>query len=167
MYNLPFTGNLTEDPRVVTNSAGKRRAIVKIAVNEGERGTDSEKTHYLGFSTFDSLADNVAASLKKGDRVNIIARLNTFKKTFGVLTDGEFVEKEITQYGFTAKSVSPDLNWATAKVSKVARQHDEDAAVDEDEAPRKSAPAPRKAPVAASKPVAARRTSPAVSDDDF
>lgn len=158
MHNLSFVGNIATDIKLNTETpSGVPRLNFKVAINEGERGTDAEKSHFVPFTAFGTLAENMAASVKKGDRVSVIARLNTYEKA--VQIDGE--DKNITMVGFTAQEVGPALRWATAQVSKVggkAKSADSYAGDDEDAKPAKKAPAKRTAPA---KPAAAE------ADDDF
>lgn len=158
MHNLPFTGNLATDLDLITNTpSGVPRLNFKVAVNEGERGTDKEKTHFVPFTAFGTTAENMAASLKKGMRVTVIGRLNTYEKA--VQIDGE--DKKITMIGFTAQEAGPALRWATADVHKVAgKSKTADVYADEDAAPA-AKPAAKKAP-AKRAPVA----KPAEEEDD-
>ncbi|QOT19236.1 single-stranded DNA-binding protein (plasmid) [Paenarthrobacter sp. YJN-5] len=158
LYNIPFSGNLTADPELNTNTAsGIARLNFRLAVNEGERGSDNEKTHYLNFTAFGTTAENAAKSFKKGDRLLVLARVNTYPKTVYLENaEKELEEKEITMVGFTASDISAPVRFATVDVHKVAKKEG-----GESSAPAKKAPAPR---AAASKPKVA---VPAGGDDDF
>lgn len=115
MNSTSFVGNLVRDPVLRTSQNGKNRATFAVAVNEGERGTDSEKTHFVDVTAFGTLGENVADSLSKGQRVVIVGRLDTYGKEVEI--DGE--TKNLTQVSFIASAVGPDLRWAHAKVTKV------------------------------------------------
>lgn len=115
MNAVHFVGNLTADPKLIEGASGKTRASFTVAVNEGQ-GED-ERTHFLSVTAFGTLGENLAKSLVKGQRVMVIGRLNTYKKEVEI--DGE--TKSITMTGFTASAAGPDLRFATAEVSKVAR----------------------------------------------
>lgn len=161
LYNIPFTGNLTADPELNTNTAsGIARLNFRLGVNEGERGSDNEKTHFLNFTAFGTTAENAAKSFKRGDRLIILARVNTYPKTVYLENaEKELEEKEITMVGFTATDISAPVRFATVDVKKVARKEDGESTP----APAKKAPAPR----AASKPKVAAAASAAAADDDF
>lgn len=153
MYNLPFTGNLVTDLKLITETkSGTPRLNFKVAINENPGGDrDKEVTHFIPFTAFGSTAENMAASLKKGQRVTVIARLKTYEKE--VQIDGE--DKSITMIGFTAQEVGPALRWQTAEVSKAGgTRKSADTFVDDEEDAPAAKPAAKKAPAkrAASKP---------------
>ena len=160
MYNLPFTGNVVTDvspDELITNTkSGVPRLNFKLAINEGE----NEKSHFIPFTAFGSLAENLASSLKKGMRATIVGRLNSYEKE--VQIGGE--DKKLTMLGFTAVEGGPALRWATADVTKVpakgARPADSYAGDDE------AAPAPRKAAPAKAAPAKAK-AAPVDDDNDF
>lgn len=165
MYNLPFTGNVVTDispEELITNTkSGLPRLNFKIAINEGERGDENEKSHFIPFTAFGSTAENFSKSLKKGMRVTIVGRLNTYEKE--VQIKGE--DKKLTMIGFTAVEGGPALRWATADVTKVpakgARPADSYAG-DED-----AAPAAKKAAPAKAAPARAAKPAPVDDDNDF
>ncbi|MCC3292820.1 single-stranded DNA-binding protein [Arthrobacter sp. zg-Y1110] len=166
MYNLPFTGNLVTDLKLITETkSGTPRLNFKVAINENPGGDrDKEVTHFIPFTAFGSTAENMAASLKKGQRVTVIARLKTYDKE--VQIDGE--DKSITMIGFTAQEVGPALRWQTAEVSKAGggARKTVDSFADEEESETPAAkPAAKKAPAKPkAKPVAEDNDD---DDDDF
>lgn len=149
MNSISFVGNLTGDPKLIFGDGGKARATFSVAVNEGQGET--EKTHFVNVTAFGTLAENIADSLSKGQRVVVVGRLNTYSKD--VTIDGD--DKSLTMVSFTASAIGPDLRWATAKVTKVVR---EGSAKADDETPKTPGKTPAKA--SASK-------APAADDDDF
>lgn len=158
LYNIPFTGNLSHDLELNTNTAsGIARLNFRLAVNEGERGTDTEKTHFIPFTAFGTTAENAAKSFKKGDRMIVLGRVNTYPKSVYLENSAkELEEKEISMVGFTASDISAPVRFATVEIHKVAKKEGgENTAA-------KKAPAPRAA--AASKP---KVSVPAGGDDDF
>lgn len=146
---ITFVGNLVRDPDLRTSAAGKSRATFTVAVNEGERGTDSERTHFVNCTAFGTLGENVVDSLSKGMRVVVVGRLDTYGKAVEI--DGE--EKTLTMVSFIVSAVGPDLRWATAEVSKVETKRAEETPA--------AKPAAKKT---AAKKVTAKKQ--AVSDDD-
>lgn len=159
LYNIPFTGNLTHDLELNANTAsGIARLNFRLAVNEGERGSDNEKTHFLNFTAFGTTAENAAKSFQKGDRMIVLGRVNTYPKTvFLENAEKELEEKEITMVGFTASDISAPVRFATLDIHKVAKKEGNEGSP----APKK-APAPRVA--ATSKPKVAVA---AAADEDF
>ena len=105
MNSMSFVGNLTADPTLREAASGNKRATFSVAVNEGQG--DDEKTHFVNVTAFGTLGENLAASLKKGTRVLVVGRLDTYPK--------------LTMVNFIASAVGPDLRWATANVTKVVR----------------------------------------------
>ncbi|WP_167534799.1 single-stranded DNA-binding protein [Pseudarthrobacter chlorophenolicus] len=160
LYNIPFTGNLSHDLELNTNTAsGIPRLNFRLAVNEGERGSDDEKTHFIPFTAFGTTAENAAKSFKKGDRLIVLGRVNTYPKSVYLENaNKELEEKEITMVGFTASDISAPVRFATVDVHKVAKKEG-----GETSAAAKKAPAPRAA--AASKPKVA--VPAGGGDDDF
>lgn len=119
MNSVSLVGNLTADPVLHVGSSGKKRATFTVAVNEKQG--DKEIAHFVNCTAFGTLAENLNDSLRKGNRVVVVGRFNTYKKE--VQIDGE--DKGLTMLSITASAVGPDLLWATAKVSKVVRDKDE------------------------------------------
>lgn len=156
MYNLPFTGNVATDITLNTDTAsGTPRLNFLVAVNENS-GTENEKSHFLPFTAFGELAENLSKSITKGMRVSLTARVNTHTKE--VQVNGE--DKKLTMVTFTVQNGGPDLRWATADVTKNPKKGSKpDTSFGDDDAPA-SKPA---AKAAASKPAA----KPVVDDNDF
>jgi single-strand DNA-binding protein len=153
MNSISFVGNLTADPKLIFGNSGKARATFSVAVNEGQG--EAEVTHFVNVTAFGSLAENIADSLSKGQRVVVVGRLNTYSKD--VTIDGD--EKSLTMVNFTASAIGPDLRWATAKVTKVVREGNAGAGEESGSAPAKSSARP-------SAKASAKATAPA-DDDDF
>ena len=106
MNSISLVGNLTGDPKLIFGDSGKARATFSVAVNEGQGET--EKTHFVNVTAFGTLAENIADSLSKGQRVVVVGRLNTYSKD--VTIDGD--DKSLTMVSFTASAIGPDLRWA-------------------------------------------------------
>lgn len=114
MNSISFVGNLLADPDLKFTD-GKPRAIFRVAVNEGQGET--EKMHPIDVTAFGTLAENVAETLTRGMRVVVVGRFNSYKSEVTIKGD----DKSINRLAVTASAVGPDLRWATAKVSKVAK----------------------------------------------
>lgn len=115
MQTVTIVGNLLAEPEL-RFSNDKPRATFRVAVNE-KRG-DEEIMHPIDCTAFGTLAENVVESTSRGMRVIVQGRMNTYKSD--VQINGE--DKSITRLSVTASAVGPDLLWATAKVSKVAKK---------------------------------------------
>ncbi|MGL5825508.1 MAG: single-stranded DNA-binding protein [Nocardioides sp.] len=120
MQSITFVGNLGNDPELVESKNGTNRARFTVAVSEGQRDSDNEKTHWLNVTAFGTLGENVAESLSKGTRVVVVGRFDTYQRE--VQIDGE--DKRLGMVSFIASAVGPDLRWATAEVKKVAKKND-------------------------------------------
>jgi single-strand DNA-binding protein len=103
-----ITGQLTRDPELKFVGNGNAVASFSVAVNS-KRG-DEEYVSFFDCEAWGSLAENVAGSLRKGDRV--IAS--------GTLKQDRFeVEgKKRSAVILKADSVGPDLRWASVSISK-------------------------------------------------
>ena len=116
LQNVTFVGNLGGDPVLRFSENGKPRATFSVAITEGQG--DTEKTHWVDVTAFNSLAENVAESLAKGMRVVVVGRIDTYKREIET-TEGA---KQVTTVKFIAQEVSPSLVFAHAKVTKVVRE---------------------------------------------
>lgn len=158
LFNIPFSGNLTHDLELNTNTAsGIARLNFSLAVNEGQRGSENEKTHFIPFTAFGENAENAAKSFKKGDRLQVLGRVNTYPKTVYLENaEKELEEKELKMIGFTATDIAAPIRFATVEIHKTPKKEG-----GETSAPKK-APAPRAA--AATKP---KVSVPSGGDDEF
>lgn len=106
--HVSLTGNLTRDPELKFTQKGDAVVNFSVAVNEGPR--DNPKTAYYDIACWQSLATNVADTLKKGMRVVVTGVLNhqTWESPQG--------EKR-SKVQITADAVGPDLRFATAHVN--------------------------------------------------
>ena len=119
MNSISLVGNLTADPRLTPGAEGRKsRVYLTVAVNEGEG--DNAKTHFLDVVAFGTLAENVASSLHKGQRVVVVGRVSTYKREQNI--DGK--PTNVTKVEFAASAIGPDLRWAVARVAKVATERD-------------------------------------------
>jgi single-strand DNA-binding protein len=105
--SVHLVGNLTADPILRTTGKGTPVVNFDVAVSEGTK--DNQETGFYSITAWDSLAQNVADSLKKGNRVIVSGVLKTGTWT---TKDGENRSK----VQVTADAVGPDLRWSTASV---------------------------------------------------
>ncbi|MFF4963243.1 single-stranded DNA-binding protein [Streptomyces sp. NPDC001222] len=117
---LTIVGNLTDDPELRFTPSGVAVAKFQVAVNRRtydrqagewkESGTDFHRV-----TAWRTLAENVAGTLAKGMRVMVLGDLRS--RSWDDTKTGE------KRYGWEieASAVGPDLTFATAVVSKVAK----------------------------------------------
>lgn len=160
MHDQRFTGRLGANIDVKTSQKnGKSYANFNIACDDGKKGSEYHKTIWLPFSANGKLAENIAASFKKGDMVEIIATADTYEQTLNI--DGE--EKIRTSVVFRARDVLASTRYATVEVTKNPFEDDNRAApAAQSAAKQESTPAPAPAPAKAKVGAGA----PAGSDDD-
>lgn len=79
MNNLSLAvldGNLTRDPEMKTIKTGKVVTTFTVAMNHEYGSKEGNKTvSYIAIETWDKLAENCAAYLKKGSRVTVSGSL--------------------------------------------------------------------------------------------
>lgn len=124
MNNQFWVGNLTFDPELTVNpETQKVRTRISVALNEGERGTPNERSHFLDMTAFGGMAQNVVASLRKGTRVVAVTRVDTWQQKVHVpdRQTGQLKEVDITRTSYNVSAIGPDLRYATAVVTKNPR----------------------------------------------
>jgi single-strand DNA-binding protein len=110
-------GNVTRDVELKFLPSGTPVAEFGIAVNESKKD-DSQPTgwasipNFVDVTAWEKLAENVASSIGKGDRVVIIGRLK-----MDSWEDKETGQKR-SKIRVVAENVTPSLRWATAEVTK-------------------------------------------------
>ena len=117
---ITIVGNLTGDPELRSTPSGAAVASFSVAVNERRRNAQTQEwedtgTSYYRVEAWRSLAENVAASLRRGMAV--------------VVTGEQSIEVYERKDGGTgtsvrvrAQSAGPDLRYATAVVQRHGRQ---------------------------------------------
>lgn len=126
-------GNLGADPELKYTPNGK--AVVTLRVADTPRNLDRSSGQWVNGETdwvtvvaWENLAENVAASLKKGDKVVVMGSYRAEK-----FTDKEKVERVTRK--LVATEISPSLTYAKVTVEKQQ-------ASSNDGGNRNSAPAP-------------------------
>ena len=117
---ITLVGNLTDDPELRFTPNGVAVAKWSVAVNRRTYDAQSGEwrdtgTDFHRVTAWRSLAENVAGTLAKGMRVVIVGDLR--QRTW---TDEKTNEKR-SAWEVEASAVGPDLAFATATVSKVAK----------------------------------------------
>lgn len=110
--NFNVAGNLTGDPQQITTNSGKPMTVFDLAQNtrvrdEAGNWGDGPTNYFSVGITDERLGRNVAASLHKGDRVNVEG---TLQSTPYVRGNGE----PDMNHRIFADDVSPSLRWHTA-----------------------------------------------------
>ena len=116
---ITVVGNLTDDPELKFTPSGA--AVANFTVASTPRTFDKQTNEwkdgdalFLRCAAWRQLAENVAESLQKGQRVVVTGalRVRQFERQDG--SKGTSVEMNVDEVG-------PSLRYATAKVTKVSR----------------------------------------------
>ena len=115
--HISFTGNATEDATLRFTPSGAAVANVTIAVTprvkDGDGWKDGDPAFYR-VAAWRQLAENVAESVRRGDRVTVTGQLKP--RPF------EHNGAERLSLDVDADSVALDLRFATATATKAQRQ---------------------------------------------
>jgi single-strand DNA-binding protein len=117
---ITVVGNLTKDPTVKYLPTGKAVTNFSLACNHG-RYDKATQTWVDGEASFfkvecwEAMAENVAESLRKGDPLIVVGRLE--RRTYE--QDGQTRES----WEIKADAVGPDLRRRAASVRRVLRQN--------------------------------------------
>lgn len=112
-----IVGRLGSDPDLRFTNGGKAVCSVGVAVSRRWKQNNEwqEETTWWELTCWESLAENVAASLSKGDRVIAWGRVSTDEYTS---REGE----KRTKLVMVADTVGADLRWARATVERTVRE---------------------------------------------
>ena len=121
MFNsnsINLVGNLTKEPLLKYAANGNALATLSIAVNRRwksqQTGESTEVVSFFSVVAFGPLAENVAASLTKGDRVVVSGRVD--QRSW---QDDEGVRH--TTFEVVADEVATSLRFCTALLTKAIR----------------------------------------------
>jgi single-strand DNA-binding protein len=116
--NITITGNLTRDPELRFTAGGAAVTDIGVAWNENRRNKETQEWEnipsYFDITCWFDLAENVAATLRKGDRVVVTGNLKWESWQTG---DGETRSK----VKVIADDVAPSLRWATIDNGAIQR----------------------------------------------
>ncbi len=116
--SITLIGNLTRDPELRFTTNGTPVASFSVAVNKRVQSKESGEwvndADFFNVVAWFKLAENLAASLNKGDRVIVIGRLAQQN------WDDKQGQKR-TEYKVIANIVAPSLEFATCKIEKNVR----------------------------------------------
>ena len=111
---VTIIGNLTEDPDLRFTPNGTPVLTVRVAQNRRyttKDGQQREETLYINANVWREMAENVAESVRKGDRVVVIGSLKT--RSYENQSGQTVYVTEIE-----ADEVAPSLRWAKARTEK-------------------------------------------------
>lgn len=113
-------GNATSDPALRFTPAGKPRATFGVAVNRRwlNKATNEwdEQVSFFNVVAWGDLGENLAESIRKGERVVVAGRL---EQRSWEASDGS----KRSTVELVADEAGPSLRWATAVVTKVNRSN--------------------------------------------
>ena len=113
---ITFIGNLTDDPELRFTSGGTPVTNVRVAWNRrwtGRDGQEGEETVFMNVNAWRDMAEHVAESLSKGDRVIVLGRIRT--RSYETQDNQTRWVTEIE-----ADELAPSLRWARAQVERVS-----------------------------------------------
>lgn len=115
---VTLIGNVVAEPELRFAASGVPRALLRVATNSRfyDRTAGEWREHppvFLGVVCWRSLAANVSASVRKGDRVVVVGRLR--QRSY----DSDGVRH--TLYEVDAETVAADLSRCEVSIRKVAR----------------------------------------------
>ncbi len=126
---MTLTGLVATAPRHLITTEGYAVTSFRLASNR--RRFDRQQktwvdagTNWYTVSTYRQLADNVAGSVQKGDRVLVTGRLR--------IRDWENGERKGTNIEIDADSLGHDLFWGKATFTRIIRASSVDAATESD-----------------------------------
>jgi single-strand DNA-binding protein len=110
-------GNLVRDPELRYTTSGK--AICNLSIAQNRRFMQNNEwvdgpTNFFNVTVWDTIGENIAASLVKGDRVVAVGRLDfrTYENKEGV---------EVRTHDLIADEVCPSLKWATCEMTRTRK----------------------------------------------
>ena len=111
---VTFIGNLTEDPELRYTQGGAAVVRIRLASNRrwtGRDGVEQEETTYLNANCWRDMAENVAETLKKGDRAIVIGRIkvSSYENREGQTVWTTEIE---------ADEIAPSLRWARGSITR-------------------------------------------------
>jgi single-strand DNA-binding protein len=115
--HVTITGNLTDDPELTYTQGGTAVANFRLAVTPRVRdgnGWKDGETSFFRITAWRDLAEHLADSLSKGDRVIVLGQLKTRSWE---TPEGD--KRSVVEV--TAEEAGPSLRWATAKPQRAAK----------------------------------------------
>ena len=113
MNTFKATVNLVADPELRFGNSGKAYVRLRVAESRGE----NKESNFYDVTAFESLAENVADSLHKGDRVVIDGYFDS-ARTYQTAAGETRVALDVI-----ANEITPSLRFATAVVTRNAKSN--------------------------------------------
>jgi single-strand DNA-binding protein len=116
--NVTIVGNLTKDPELRFTPTGQASATFAVAVNRRWQNRQTnpweEAASFFDVVAWGTLAENLADSVRRGDRAVVEGRLDqrSWENNQG---------KKRSKIEITANEVAPSLRWATAEITRTQR----------------------------------------------
>jgi single-strand DNA-binding protein len=107
-----LAGNLVKDPELQATKTGRLVVSFRVAVDEA--GTTQKDSGFFTCQAWGQLAENLAETLKKGDRVVVAGTLR--HRSYEV----EGKQRSTTEV--LVNDAGPSMLWATATIAKRERQ---------------------------------------------
>lgn len=112
---ITIVGNVTADPDYRFTTSGSAVVNFSVAVNGRKKNAQGEYEDTLdGFfrcTAWKDMADNIAASIRKGARVVVVGKLQERKWVQDDGTKRSAIEIQVSEIG-------PSLRWATADIAR-------------------------------------------------
>lgn len=115
---VEVTGNLTSDPELKVTPSGTSVVRFGVAWNRKwqQDGEWQEEPHFFDVTCWRDLAENVAESLSKGDRVTVTGRLEQSR------WEDKQTGENRSKVGITADDVAASVRWATVDITRAERE---------------------------------------------
>lgn len=115
---VEVTGNITSDPELKITPGGTSVVRFGMAWNRKwqQDGEWQEEAHFFDVTCWRDLADNVAESFVKGDRVVVNGRLEQSRWEDKQTGDNR------SKVGIVADDVAASVRWATVDITRVERE---------------------------------------------
>lgn len=116
--NITVVGNVTRDPELMYLQSGTAKLNIGMACNRRFRKNDEwqEETSFFDVVAWRDLADNVAESISKGDRIIVSGRID---QRSWETDQGE----KRSKIEIVADEIGPSLRWATASPKRTQRNN--------------------------------------------
>lgn len=126
---ITICGNVVRDPELRLTSNGTPTTTFGVAVNRrvfSKADTPTEVVSFFNVVAWNSLAENVCESLRKGSRIVVVGRLD--QRSWEV--EGEHGGRRTT-YELVADDIGASFKFATATIHRVERSPARDLEGDE------------------------------------
>jgi single stranded DNA-binding protein len=120
MNHITIAGNVSQEPELRVTTSGMNVLTFNVADSHGK--DDKKKTTFHSITVFGQLAENVAASIKKGDTVLVSGRVEVDEYTKKDGSKAKSIKVVADEVGFSMRwnSVVPDQTGTTMGAIKKA-----------------------------------------------